>query len=93
MVRALEHASGDSRVKGLLTVVGSRDRLGGLASVQEMRDAIRTFGANRAVPTVAWAAAFGEAGNSGTIPLYLATACNQVGGSDELRTSTNEIFY
>lgn len=68
-------------MRGLLTVVGARENLGGMAMVQEVRDALRAFrtaAAGRSAPTVACAAAYGEAGLSGTVPLYLASACSRV---------------
>ena len=53
--------------------------MGGMAMVQEIRDALRALSkAKPSTPTVAWASAFGEAGNNGTVPLYLASACGQV---------------
>ena len=68
-------------MRGLLSVVGARENLGGMAMVQEVRDALRAFrtaAASRSAPTVACAAAYGEAGLSGTVPLYLASACSRV---------------
>lgn len=34
MVAALKHAAGDRRCQGLVTYVGARENLGGLATVQ-----------------------------------------------------------
>jgi hypothetical protein len=82
LVQALEQASKDPRVRGLLAVLGNREHLGGMAMVQELRDSIRAFNlaaAGRSAPSVACASAFGEAGTNGTVPLYLASACSQVG--------------
>ncbi|GAX80980.1 hypothetical protein CEUSTIGMA_g8415.t1 [Chlamydomonas eustigma] len=80
VVQVLDRASKDVRVKGLLTIVGGGDNLGGVAMVQELRQSIQAFKsrASDRAPTVAWAAAFGEAGNNGTVPYYFASAFSQV---------------
>ncbi|PNW81557.1 hypothetical protein CHLRE_06g251550v5 [Chlamydomonas reinhardtii] len=43
VVAALKHAAGDRRCQGLVTYVGARENLGGLATVQELRGAISRF--------------------------------------------------
>ncbi|KAG2435583.1 hypothetical protein HYH02_011876 [Chlamydomonas schloesseri] len=48
VVAALKRAAGDSRCRGLVTYVGARENLGGLATVQELRDAISDFRLNLA---------------------------------------------
>ncbi len=73
-IDALEAASRDPRVKGLLVRLG-RGGLG-MAQAQELRDAVLEL---RAKGAFAWAFAesFGEGGN-GTIHYYLASAFDQV---------------
>ncbi|GLI70243.1 hypothetical protein VaNZ11_015089, partial [Volvox africanus] len=81
VVSALRSAAKDERCRGVVTYIGPREHLGGLASVQEIRDAIlsfRTAATGRSVATVAFAASFGEAGSSGMVPYMLATACEQL---------------
>jgi protease IV len=70
----LRRARGDHRVKALIAKVGGRNI--GLATVQELRDAIEEFrGAGKA--TVAWAESFGEF-SAGNVPYYLATAFDTI---------------
>jgi len=71
---ALERAGGDARVKGLYAHLGG-DKLG-LATVQEVRDAIRDFRAKGKF-AIAFADSFGEFG-PGTRPYYLATAFDEI---------------
>src|SRR6516162_7327720 len=71
---AIEMASGDPRVKGLLARVGE-DELG-LGRIQELRDAIAAFRA-RGKFALAFADSFGEFG-PGTRPYYLATAFDEI---------------
>mmetsp|Transcript_15615 Transcript_15615/g.41157 ORF Transcript_15615/g.41157 Transcript_15615/m.41157 type:complete len:828 (+) Transcript_15615:104-2587(+) len=80
VVRALDTAAADERVRGLLLNLGDRESLGGMAMVQELRDAISRFNATckGRAPSVAMSPAFGEAGSNGTIQYYLASACDQV---------------
>jgi len=74
VVEALQKASHDDRVKGLVARVGqSRVRL---AQVQEVRDAIIAFRAT-GKPAIAYAETFGEAG-PGNTSYYLATAFDAV---------------
>ncbi len=47
MVRALAHAGGDDRVRGLLAFVGDATASAGLPVVQELRSAVRDFGCVR----------------------------------------------
>jgi protease-4 len=71
---ALERAGSDPRVKGLYARLGS-DELG-LATCQEVRDAIRDFRAKGKF-AIAFADSFGE-GGPGTRPYYLATAFDEI---------------
>jgi protease-4 len=71
---ALERASGDPRVKGIYVALGS-DNLG-LATCQEVRDAIQAFRAKGKF-AIAFATSFGEFG-PGTRPYYLATAFDEI---------------
>ncbi|MCK9420753.1 MAG: signal peptide peptidase SppA [Nitrospirae bacterium] len=74
VVEALQKASQDDRVKGLVARVGqSRVRL---AQVQEVRDAIIAFRAS-GKPAIAYAETFGEAG-PGNTSYYLATAFDAI---------------
>lgn len=74
VVDALERASRDRRVVGLLARVGSFSP--GLAVAQELRDAVLAFrgGGKRAV---AWAETLGE-GRAATVEVYLASAFDEV---------------
>ena len=74
LLDALERAAGDPRVKGVFARLGG-DSLG-LATVQEVRDAIRDFRAKGKF-AIAFADSFGEFG-PGTRPYYLATAFDEI---------------
>ncbi|GFR43286.1 hypothetical protein Agub_g4351, partial [Astrephomene gubernaculifera] len=84
VVSALRQAAGDERCRGLVAQLGGREQLGGLATVQELRDALLSFRTATAAargspaPTAAFSASFGEAGGSGMAPYLLATACERV---------------
>ena len=71
---ALERAGNDARVKGLYARLGG-DALG-LATCQEVRDAIRDFRAKGKF-AIAFTDSFGEFG-PGTRPYYLATAFDEI---------------
>jgi protease IV len=71
---AIEAAGNDARVKVLLARVGN-DELG-LATVQEVRDAVAAFRAKGKL-ALAFADSFGEFG-PGTRPYYLATAFDEI---------------
>jgi len=74
IVEALQKASQDTRVKGLVARVGQAQVK--LAQVQEIRDAIIAFRA-AGKPAIAYAETFGEAG-PGNSSYYLATAFDMV---------------
>ncbi len=74
MLDTLEAAGADPRVKGLFVRLGRGAP--GLASVQELRDAVIDFRA-RGKFAIAFAETFGEAGN-GTQHYYLASAFGHV---------------
>ena len=74
IVEALQKASQDSRVKGLVARVGTAPMR--LAQVQEVRDAVIAFRA-AGKPALAYAETFGEAG-PGNASYYLATAFDAV---------------
>lgn len=74
VVEALERASGDGRVVGLLARVGSTQM--GLAQIQEIRDAVLAF-RRTGKPAVAYAETFGELG-TGNGGYYLASAFGKV---------------
>ncbi|KAL6759914.1 signal peptide peptidase [Haematococcus lacustris] len=81
VVRGLQLAGQDSRVQGLLLLVGDRDHLGGPATIQEVRDAILRFrlaAGPRGATTTAFAPTFGEAGQNGSAQYYLASAAETV---------------
>ncbi|KAG2502113.1 hypothetical protein HYH03_000605 [Edaphochlamys debaryana] len=87
-VAALRRAAADPRCRGVVAYLGGRENLGGLATVQELREAICGFRAAVAAAvtasgrpparTAAWAASFGEAGGSGMGAFLLASACEGV---------------
>lgn len=74
IVEALELASGDERVTGLVARVGAAPM--GLAVIQEIRDAVKKFGETGRF-TVAYAETFGEVG-PGNGAYYLATAFDEI---------------
>lgn len=74
IVEAIQKASEDERVKGLVARVGGANMK--LAQVQEVRDAIKAFRAS-GKPAIAYAETFGEAG-PGNSSYYLATAFDAV---------------
>ena len=73
-VEAIGRAAGDNRVKGMIVRLGSGRFQ--LAQIQELRDSILGFRANRKF-AYAYADSFGEMGG-GTGNYYLATACDQI---------------
>lgn len=73
-VAAIERAAGDERVVGLVARVGSSGM--GLARIQELRDAVRTF-RQSGKPTYAFAESFGDFG-PGNGAFYLAAAFEKI---------------
>jgi hypothetical protein len=51
-VQVLQSAKGDERVKGLLTVLGDRANFGGMAQLQELRNALLDFRVSRLLSSV-----------------------------------------
>lgn len=80
MVDALKHAGSDKRIQGMVGCIGDAQKHGGLAQVQELRNAVLGFRKLKqdAVPTVAYSDSFGEGGSSGTLGYYLASAFDQI---------------
>lgn len=74
VVEALQKASGDDRVRGLIARVGESKMT--LAQVQEVRAAVISF-RTAGKPALAYAETFGEAG-PGNSSYYLATAFDEV---------------
>jgi protease-4 len=74
IVAGLKLARADDRVKALVVKVGGRPI--GFGLVQELREAIKRFGAT-GKPSVAWAETFGEF-SAGNVGYYLATACTTI---------------
>ncbi len=74
VVEALQKASRDDRVKGLVARVGQSSVR--MAQVQEVRDAVIAF-RSAGKPAIAYAETFGEAG-PGNTSYYLATAFDAV---------------
>ncbi len=74
IISGLRQAREDARVRALVVKVGGRPI--GLGMVQELRGAIRRFGA-AGKPTIAWADSFGEF-SAGNVPYYLATAFDAI---------------
>jgi len=70
----LRRAREDNRVKALIAKVGGQHI--GLATVQELREAIGQFRA-AGKPAYVWAESFGEF-SRGNLPYYLATAFDQI---------------
>eukprot|EP00891_Asterochloris_glomerata_P004635 jgi/Astpho2/4635/Aster-00207 len=77
VVHALKEAGKDSRVKGLVGIMGSQPA-GQMAQIQELRDAVLRFRRDAGVPTLAFAETFGEMGSNGTASYYLGTAFEQI---------------
>lgn len=73
-VDALDKASRDPRVKGLLLRIGGNDI--GFAQAQELRDAIKDFRARGKV-AFAYSESFGDFA-PGTRAYYLASACDEI---------------
>ena len=73
-VAAIERAAGDDRVVGLVARVGASGM--GLARIQELRDAVRTF-RRSGKPAYAFAESFGEFG-PGNGAFYLAAAFDKI---------------
>jgi protease IV len=74
VVEALEKASSDDRVVGLVARVGAAPI--GLAQIQEVRDAVIAF-RKSGKPAIAWSETFGEFG-PGSGAYYLASAFDQI---------------
>jgi protease-4 len=74
VVEALERASGDKRVVGLVARVGEAGL--SLAQIQEIRDAVMAF-RRSGKPAIAYAETFGE-GGKGNGSYYLATAFDKI---------------
>ena len=74
VVEAIEQAAKDERIKGMVAKVGVSQR--GLASIQELRDAVLAFRAS-GKPAIAYGETFGEA-SSGNGAYYLATAFDEI---------------
>jgi protease-4 len=74
VVETLDRAAEDERVAGLVAKVGSAPM--GLATVQELRDAIARF-RSREKFAIAWSETFGEVG-PGNNAYYLATAFDEI---------------
>ncbi|MGE5547877.1 MAG: signal peptide peptidase SppA [Solirubrobacterales bacterium] len=74
VVRAIDRAAGDPRVLGLFATLGHTKL--GMASTQEVRDAVARFRAS-GKPAVVFAETMGEFGG-GTVDYYLASAFGQV---------------
>jgi protease-4 len=74
VVDAIDRASTDDRVKGLVARVGAVQM--GMAQVQELREAVQRFRAHKK-PAIAYAETFGEFG-PGNNAYYLATAFDQI---------------
>jgi protease-4 len=74
LIRALERAAKDKRVRALLVRIGQPKM--GWARIQEVRDAIGRFRSS-GKPTLAFADTFGE-GPGGTPIYFLASACESI---------------
>jgi protease IV len=76
VLEGIGRASSDPRVRGLVVRLGGSRSPLGLASAQELRDAVQGFRAHGKL-AVAWAETFGEF-TQGTVPYYVATAFDQI---------------
>lgn len=74
VVEGLERAAADDRVAALVARVGAAPL--GIATVQELRDAVAAFRAG-GKPAIAYAETFGEFG-PGNVAYYLATAFDEI---------------
>lgn len=74
MVEAIDRAAEDERVAGMVARVGAAPM--GLATIQELRDAIERFRASGKF-AIAWAETFGEV-SGGNGAYYLATAFDEI---------------
>jgi len=74
VVQALERGARDDRVKAVVARVGNSPM--GLATIQELRDAVTAFRAS-GKPAIAWAETFGE-GQPGNGAYYLASAFDEI---------------
>jgi protease IV len=74
LLDGLRRAARDDRVKALVAKVGGQHV--GLATVQDVREAVADFRASGKV-AYAWAESFGEFGR-GNVPYYLATAFDRI---------------
>lgn len=74
VVDAIDRASGDDRVKGMVARVGAVQM--GMAQVQELREAVQRFRAHKKF-AIAYAETFGEFG-PGNGAYYLATSFDQI---------------
>jgi len=75
VVETLLQSAGDERVVALVGHIGGR--VGGLATVQELREAVATFTAT-GKPAVAYCDAFGGEGGNGTLDYLLASAFSEI---------------
>lgn len=75
VIEAVLQAAGDDKVVALVGHVGGA--VGGLATVQELTEAIATFTAS-GKPSVAHCEAFGGEGGNGTLDYLLATAFGEI---------------
>lgn len=73
VVGALDHATGDSRIKGIVLKI---DASAGMAQTQELRAALKRFRAGGKF-AYAYSDDFGE-GGTGNGQYYLAAACDQI---------------
>jgi protease-4 len=74
VLEALERGAADDRIVGLVARVGSGPM--GLARIQELRDAVIAFRAQKKT-AIAYSETFGEAG-PGNGAYYLATAFDEI---------------
>ncbi|WIA17943.1 hypothetical protein OEZ85_009435 [Tetradesmus obliquus] len=80
LIQVLHTAKQDARVRGLLAVLGGRENFGGMAQLQELRNALLDFRvhAKGRAPVFAYSNVFGEGGMNGTGVYYLASAADKV---------------
>lgn len=89
VVEALEQASRDERIKGMIAKIGASQK--GLASIQELRNAVLDFRAS-GKPAIAYGETFGEAG-PGNGAYYLATAFDEIYVQDSGDVNLTGLIY
>eukprot|EP00878_Enallax_costatus_P020111 GHUV01021243.1.p1 GENE.GHUV01021243.1~~GHUV01021243.1.p1 ORF type:complete len:232 (+),score=82.82 GHUV01021243.1:291-986(+) len=80
LIQTLHTAKSDDRVRGVMAILGGRENFGGIAQLQELRNALLDFRftAKGRAPIYAYSNTFGEGGLNATGLYYLASAADKV---------------